>query len=61
MKLNDLLGEQEKLWNALLEKHQIDEKQLEAEHVEHQCASYDALLVDAQKERKKQIEAKQHR
>jgi hypothetical protein len=56
-----MVDQQEKLWNGLLEKHQTDEKQMNNDHVEQQCLTFDVLLVEAQKERKKQVEARQNR
>jgi len=59
--MKQLVDEQSKHWANLIEKQQIEEKHLNNEHVEQQCACFNQLLIEAQKQRKKVIEARQKR
>lgn len=57
--MKELVQEQSQLWAKLIEKQQNEEKQLNNEHVEQQCAQFVQLLSDAQKQRKKDLEIRQ--
>ncbi|CAF0707706.1 unnamed protein product [Brachionus calyciflorus] len=58
-KMKDMVQEQSRLWANLIERQQNEEKQLNNEHVEQQCVQLVQLLQECQKQRKKDIEAKQ--
>lgn len=58
-KIRELVQEQSQLWAKLIEKQQNGEKQLNNEHVEQQCQQMHQLLIDAQKQRKKDAEIRQ--
>lgn len=60
-KLKEIIDEQSKLWAALLERQQAEEKNLNNEQVENQCFQFQQLLIDAQKQRKKEIESRQNK
>lgn len=60
-KLKDVVEEQTRAWAALLERQQLEEKQLNNEHVDQQCVIFQQLLLDAQKTRKKEIEIRQNK
>ena len=53
-----MVEEQNRLWASLLERQQSEEKQLNNEQVEQQCVQFQLLLAEAQKQRKKDIEAR---
>lgn len=59
IKMKDTVQEQSRLWANLIERQQNEEKQLNNEHVEQQCVQLLQLLQEAQKQRKKDIEARQ--
>lgn len=54
-----MVQKQSQLWAELIEKQQNEEKQLNNEHVEQQCQQFLALLIDVQKQRKKDVEIRQ--
>lgn len=58
-KMKELVQKQSQLWAELIEKQHNEEKQLNNEHVEQQCQQFLQLLVDAQKQRKKEVEIRQ--
>lgn len=60
-KMKEIIEEQSRAWANLLERQQSDEKALNNEHVEQQCNNFQQLLVEAQKQRKKDIESKQNK
>lgn len=60
-KMKEIIEEQSRAWANLLERQQSDEKALNNEHVEQQCGNFQQLLVEAQKQRKKDIESKQNK
>ena len=60
-KLKEIVEEQSRAWAALIERQQVEEKQLNNEHVEQQCVTFQQLLLDAQKTRKKEIEIRQNK
>lgn len=57
--MKELVQEQSHLWAKLIEKQQNEEKALNNEQVEQQCVQFQQLLIDAQKQRKKDIEIRQ--
>lgn len=57
--MKEIIDEQSKLWANLIERQQNEEKQLNNEQVEHQCQTFQQLLMEAQKQRKKDIEIRQ--
>ena len=57
--LKEMVDEQSRAWSALLERQKAEEKQLNVEQMEQQCACLQQLLADAQKQRRKDVEAKQ--
>lgn len=57
--MKEMVQKQSQLWAELIEKQQNEEKQLNNEHVEQQCQQFLALLIDAQKQRKKDVEIRQ--
>jgi hypothetical protein len=57
--MKEIVEEQSRLWANLIERQQNEEKQLNNEHVEQQCVYFQQLLQEAQKLRKKDIEARQ--
>ncbi len=57
--MKELVQKQSQLWAELIEKQQNEEKQLNNEHVEQQCLQFQQLLIDAQKQRKKDVEIRQ--
>jgi hypothetical protein len=57
--MKEIIDEQSKLWANLIERQQTEEKQLNNEQVEHQCQTFQQLLMEAQKQRKKDIEIRQ--
>ncbi len=59
LKMKELVDDQTKSWANMIEKQQSEEKHLNNEHVEQQCACFQQLLQEAQKQRKKEIEIKQ--
>ena len=60
-KMKEIIEEQSRAWANLLERQQSDEKALNNEHVEQQCVNFQQLLIEAQKQRKKDIESKQNK
>lgn len=58
-KIKEMVEEQSRLWANLIERQQNEEKLLNNEHVEQQCIHFQQLLQEAQKQRKKDIEARQ--
>ena len=58
-KIKEISDEQAKAWASLIERQQNEEKQLNNERVEQQCACFLQLLTEAQKQRKKDIELRQ--
>ena len=58
-KMKELVEEQSRVWANLIERQQTEDKQLNNEHVEQQCVHFQQLLQEAQKQRKKEIEARQ--
>lgn len=59
LKMKEMVQKQSQLWAELIEKQQNEEKQLNNEHVEQQCQQFVQLLIDAQKQRKKDVEIRQ--
>lgn len=57
--MQELVKEQSVAWAKLIEKQQNEEKQLNNEQVEQQCFQFQQLLLEAQKQRKKDIELRQ--
>ena len=55
-KIKEISDEQSKAWASLIERQQNEEKQLNNERVEQQCACFLQLLSEAQKQRKKDME-----
>ncbi len=60
-KLKECVEEQTKMWAALIERQQAEEQQLNNEHVDQQCFTFQVLLTEAQKQRKKDIESRQNK
>ena len=60
-KLKEVVEEQTRAWASLIERQQAEEKQLNNEHVEHQCINFQQLLLEVQKTRKKEIEMRQNK
>lgn len=58
-KIKETVDEQTKSWANLIERQQTEEKQLNNERVEQQCICFQQLLMEAQKQRKKDIELRQ--
>ena len=58
-KIKETVDEQSKAWASLIERQQNEEKQLNNEQVEQQCVCFQQLLLEAQKQRKKDIELRQ--
>lgn len=58
-KIGELVEEQTRIWVALVERQVQEEKQLNKDHIDQQCNSFEQLLVEAQKQRVKFIEQKQ--
>jgi hypothetical protein len=61
LKMKEIIEDQSKSWANLLERQQADEKALNNEHVEQQCVCFQQLLIEAQKQRKKDIESRQNK
>lgn len=57
--MKETVEEQSRCWENLIEKQQAEEKQLNNQQVEQQCITFQQLLLEAQKQRKKDIEARQ--
>ena len=55
------MDEQACAYTALRERQQSEEKNLNSEQVEQQCFQFQQLLVEAQKQRKKDIELRQNK
>lgn len=60
-KLKEIVEEQSRAWATLIERQQLEEKQLNNDHVEQQCVTFQQLLLEAQKTRKKEIEIRQNK
>lgn len=60
-KMKEIVDEQTRIWASLIEKQQMEEKQLNNEQVDQQCVCFQQLLIEAQKQRKKDLELKQKR
>jgi phosphatidylinositol phospholipase C, beta len=58
-KIKETVDEQTKSWASLVERQQVEVKQLNNERVEQQCICFQQLLMEAQKQRKKDIELRQ--
>ncbi len=58
-KMKDIVDDQTKIWATLIERQQTEDKQLNNEQVEQQCLCFQQLLIEAQKQRKKDMELRQ--
>jgi phosphatidylinositol phospholipase C beta len=58
-KIKETVDDQSKSWAALIERQRNEQKLLNNEQVEQQCACFQTLLLEAQKQRKKDLEMRQ--